>query len=335
MWKLLAFLQKNLVWTIPTFMLLGIGYGYQFDAAPLKSAVIPFTFLMIYPMMVTLNIKEVFSGGDMRLQFVTQLLNFAVMPFLGFAVGKLFFPSNPLIVLGLLLTALLPTSGMTISWTGFAKGNMSAAVKMTVIGLVLGSLATPLYLKFLMGTVITIPLQQVFVQIIQIVFLPMIAGYLTQRLLVWKFGKEKYQKDLKPRFPAISTLGVLGIVFIAMALKAKQIVDSPSILLQMLLPLVLLYSVNFLLSSLIGKLFFRRGDAIALVYGTVMRNLSIALAIAMTAFGPQGSEIALIIAMAYIIQVQAAAWYVKFTDRIFGKVAEQPAVVPVAAPKAG
>ena len=48
-------------------------------------------------------------------------------------------------------------------------------------------------------------------------------------------------------------------------------------------------------------------------------NLSIALAIAMTAFGgEQGSEIAIIIAMAYIIQVQAAAWYVKFNDKIFG-----------------
>jgi predicted Na+-dependent transporter len=65
---------------------------------------------------------------------------------------------------------------------------------------------------------------------------------------------------------------------------------------------------------------FERGDAIALVYGTVMRNLSIALAIAITVFGAkQGSEIALIIAMGYIIQVQSAAWYVKLTDKIFGQ----------------
>jgi predicted Na+-dependent transporter len=51
-----------------------------------------------------------------------------------------------------------------------------------------------------------------------------------------------------------------------------------------------------------------------------MRNLSIALALAMTAFGPQGSEIALVIALAYIVQVQAAAWCVKFSDRLFGPV---------------
>jgi predicted Na+-dependent transporter len=50
-----------------------------------------------------------------------------------------------------------------------------------------------------------------------------------------------------------------------------------------------------------------------------MRNLSIALAIAMTAFSEKGSEIAIILALAYIVQVQSAAWYVKFTDSIFGK----------------
>ncbi len=65
-------------------------------------------------------------------------------------------------------------------------------------------------------------------------------------------------------------------------------------------------------------MFFVRGDAIALVYGTVMRNLSIALAIAINAFGEQGSNAALVIAVSYIIQVQSAAWYVKFTDKFFG-----------------
>ncbi|WP_245805570.1 hypothetical protein [Desulfovibrio gilichinskyi] len=53
-----------------------------------------------------------------------------------------------------------------------------------------------------------------------------------------------------------------------------------------------------------------------------MRNLSIALAIAINAFGPQGSDAALVIALAYIVQVQSAAWYVKFTAKIFDFSAE-------------
>jgi ACR3 family arsenite efflux pump ArsB len=170
---------------------------------------------------------------------------------------------------------------------------------------------------------VEIPLGDIFKQIIIIVFLPMLLGFVTRVLLIRIVGADKYHKNLKQKFPAFSTLGVLGIVFVAMALKAKDIVNNPLELLSFLIPLGILYLGNFALSTLVGKFMFDRGDAIALVYGTVMRNLSIALAIAMTAFGKeQGSEIALIIAMAYIIQVQAAAWYVRFTDNIFGPAQE-------------
>ena len=328
MWKALSFLQKNLVWTIPAMMVLGLVVGSAVDAAGLKAAIIPLTFLMVYPMMVNLQIDKVFSGGGLRVQAVTQVLNFGVIPFLALGLGLLFFPGDlesgdPMVRLGLLLAALLPTSGMTISWTGFAKGDMPAAVKMTVIGLVLGSIATPFYADALMGETIAIPMAQVFRQIALIVFLPMVLGYGTQKFIIRRYGREAYQKRIKMKFPPVSTLGVLGIVFVAMALKAESIVQSPGQLAVYLVPLALLYLVNFTLSTLVGKLLFGRGQAIALVYGTVMRNLSIALAIAMTAFGKeQGSEIAIIIAMAYIIQVQAAAWYVKLTDRIFGPPAQ-------------
>ncbi len=330
-WGAIAFLQKNLTLSIPAFMVLGIIFGYLANPAFLKQLIIPLTFLMVYPMMVNLQIKQVVSGGDTLVQIVTQVVNFLIVPFIGFGIGKLFFPDNDLIVLGLLLTSLLPTSGMTISWTGFAKGNLAAAIKMTVIGLVLGSLLTPFYLKLLMGTVIDIPLLDVFKQIFIVVFLPMAAGLATQWFLIRKYGQEKYKKELKQKFPPLSMLGVLGIVFVAMALKAKAIIANPTLLLQFLLPLIVLYGINFVLSTIVGKMLFSRGDGIALVYGSVMRNLSIALAIALNVFKEQGSEIALIIAVAYIIQVQAAAWYVKFTDRIFGKVAE-PEGSPVLSP---
>lgn len=300
-------------------MIAGIIFGSFYDSSFLKILIMPLTFLMVYPMMVNLQIKKVFTKGDSKLQIVSQLINFGIIPFVAFALTKIFFKDQPLIALGFLLAALLPTSGMTISWTGFAKGNLNAAIKMTVIGLILGSLATPFYAKFLMGTAIEIPLGDVFKQIALIVFLPMIAGYLTQKIIIWKYGEAKYHRDIKKKFPMLSTLGVLGIVFVAIALKSKTIITQPTMLLNLFIPLLIIYAVNFLLSTLIGKYFFSRADGIALVYGTVMRNLSIALAIAMTVFGKQGSDIALIIALAYIMQVQSAAWYVKFTDKIFGK----------------
>lgn len=53
-----------------------------------------------------------------------------------------------------------------------------------------------------------------------------------------------------PRFPALSTIGVLGIVFVAMALRARTLVDNPGLLLVIFVPLLLLYLINFALSTL-------------------------------------------------------------------------------------
>jgi ACR3 family arsenite transporter len=321
MWALLTKLNKNLLLAIPAMMLTGFAFGVTLEAGFLKALIIPFTFLMVYPMMVTLKLKKVLEGGDGKAQLLTQLINFTIVPCLAYVLGRLFFENQPYMALGLLLAALVPTSGMTISWTGFAKGNLEAAVKMTVVGLILGSLATPFYVQWLLGAQVTVDTLAVMKQIAFIVFLPMLAGYATQQWLMKRYTPKVFQDTWAPRFPGLSTIGVLGIVFIAIALKARAIVAAPEALIRIAVPLVLLYGSNYLLSTIVGKLFLKRGDAIALVYGTVMRNLSIALAVAMNAFGTAGSDAALVIALAYIIQVQSAAWYVKITDRIFGPLA--------------
>ncbi len=318
MWLWLMWVQKNLTWSIPGAMVLGLLFGQVADPAFLRHAIVPLTFLMVYPMMVTMNLRELVKPGGNRLQGVTLAINFVLMPAIGYGIGLLFFADQPLARMALLLTALLPTSGMTISWTGFARGNVPAAVKMTVVGLMVGSLLAPLYLKVLLGAVVEIPVLQVFMQILLIVFLPLVLGNITQRVLIARHGEMRFNTLHKPKFPPFSTLGVLGIVLVSMALKSQAIVSQPALLLQYLVPLVLMYAINFVLSTLVGKAMFARGDAIALVYGTVMRNLSIALAIAMGVFGEKGADGALLIALAYIVQVQSAAWYVRLTDRLFG-----------------
>lgn len=333
MWKLLLTTKQNLFIAIPLMLVMGFVFGIVFDSASLKHAIVPLTFLMVYPMMVTLKVRKVFQRGDGKAQWLAQAINFGIIPFAVLLIGRFFFPGEPYLALGLLLAGLVPTSGMTISWTGFARGNVEAAVKMTVIGLILGSLATPVYVKLLMGADIDMDISLVIRQIVLIVFLPMGAGHLTQSMLLSRYGQEAFQKRLASRFPALSALGVLGIVFVAMALKAKSVFQSPETLLSIFMPIIIIYGLNFALSTWIGKRLLPRGDAIALVYGTVMRNLSIALALAINAFGPQGAGAALVVALSYVVQVQSAAWYVKYTDRIFGPAvpAAPAAVAPLTA----
>jgi ACR3 family arsenite efflux pump ArsB/nucleotide-binding universal stress UspA family protein len=337
MWRILSILQKNLVWAIPISMASGLLFGYLFDARPLKHFIIPVTFFMVYPMMVTLNVKTVFKGQDSKLQLITQVINFVLIPLVAFYMGKMFFSGGPekygLWAVGLFLIGVLPTSGMTISWTGFAKGNKEAAIKMVVFGLVLGALAAPLYTKAFMGATIDVNMLHMFKQIALFVFVPLFAGLLTQYLTKRKYGAQTWNQRIKPKFPPFSALGVIMIAFVAMSLKAENIIANPGDILTILIPLAVFYLITYVLLSVIGKLFFRREDAIAMVFGVVMRDLSIALAIAMTAFGRQGLSIALLIALAYVIQIQSAAWYVRLVGKIFGKAPEQ--TVPIALEKAG
>jgi len=56
-------------------------------------------------------------------------------------------------------------------------------------------------------------------------------GYLT-RFLILKFTNKKTFEGLRPRFAGVATLGVLGIVYVAIALKSSQIfISSPRIIL--------------------------------------------------------------------------------------------------------
>ncbi|WFD10897.1 arsenic resistance protein [Tepidibacter hydrothermalis] len=311
MWNLLRKFKKHLAKSILTSMVFGLIFGYFFDSKSLNVLITPLTFLMVFPMMVNLNYKELLNKGNGKLIVTSQGINFILIPFIAFLIGSLFFKDQPMIFVGFMLMSVLPTSGMTISWTGFAKGNVHAAIKITIVALLLGALIAPFILKIYLGTTVSIPIFKIIRQILIVVLIPMIAGSTFRHIMINNIGTEKYNNEWKMRFPLLSSLGVIGIIFVATALKAKTIINNPSIILLLIVPIILFYVVNFSITTIIGRLFFSLEDAIALVYGTVMRNLSVALAIAMTAFPSEGSNIALIIAVAYIFQVQMAAWYIK------------------------
>ena len=101
-----------------------------------------------------------------------------------------------------------------------------------------------------------------------------------------------------------------------MSLKAELLVNNPSILLDIIIPLVILYALMMTISVLTARLLFNRSDGIAMVNGTLIRNLSLALVIILSAF-PDAGIAALLIAIAYVLQVQIAAWNVKVTKYLF------------------
>jgi ACR3 family arsenite efflux pump ArsB len=193
---------------------------------------------------------------------------------------------------------------------------------MTVLGLLAASVLAPAYLVLLVGTRVDVDVLGVARTILLVVIVPLVAGMMTRTMLVRRMGPEAYRQRVATAFPGFSVVGVLAIVFLALGLKAEMIVFSPGLLFGAIPPLLLFYIGAFVVASLAGRALLSRGDGIAAVYGSAMRNLSIALGVAMASFGP---EAALVLAVAYVIQVQSAAWYVRFADRVFGGTDGAPA----------
>ncbi len=312
---LLKVIKNNMVMAIIIGMLVGLGIGQLIDTTPLRSMVSVVAFLMVYPMMVTLDFSSLLQKGNMKLQVVTQIINFLVLPFMAYVFGLVFFPDMIYFRLAILLIALLPTSGMTVSWTVMSGGNVKEAIRMIVIGLLLGGVLAPFYISLYIGPTIAIPFMDVFRQIAIIVFIPMVLGFATQRILKRRYGAEKFHEHIKPVFPMVSTLFVVVLITFVMSLRSMMLFNNPAMIPRIIIPIVLGYAMMIVGIHFVGKWLFSYADRVALVNGTVIRSLSLSLAIALSVFGDMGPEVALVIAIAFIVQVQLAAWYVRLNMR--------------------
>ena len=176
MWSTLELVKKHLSLAITLSMGAALLVGWQVDTRPLRALVVPLTIGMVLPMMVAINPRVLLFRCAPKVQLTTQYLNFVLIPLVGWGVGLLFFRDQPMVALGLLLVYLFPTSGMTVSWTGFARGNIAMATKMSVVVMLLGSLLAPFYVKLLLGASVSIPLAKMFVQIGWVVGFPLLLG---------------------------------------------------------------------------------------------------------------------------------------------------------------
>ena len=310
--KIFDFPAKNLALAIPLVLILGFSVGFFTDTGFLKGIILPMTFFMIYPTMIGFKINDAYNLSHIRPLTFSLVINFMIIPVIAYLLGITMLSDQPEMIAGLALAALLPTSGMTISWTMIYKGNVPAAIKMTAIGLIMGSLLAPWYLLLMVGKFVDINVGQLFITISVVVFLPLILGNLTYRLLLKKYDVKEFQKKIKPILPSLSIWAMMVIIFASISMKAKMIVSQPDLIVQGLTVLAVFYIVNFALSTLTAKMFLNKGDGIALVYGTVMRNLSISLGVALAAFGVKAG---LLVTLAFILQVQGAAWYGKIAER--------------------
>ena len=317
----LSGIKSNLIYVVIGSLVAGLAFGQI--ATPgtkqlLQGLVVPILFLMIYPMMINIDLGEILDiRGHLRPVGLSLVVNFGVAPLVAVALARSVFGGNPNYAIGLYFVALIPTSGMTAAWAGLADGDLEAALVAMAVNLLAAVAILPPYLSVLMPGSVAFEPTALYRQLAQVVVVPMVAGNLTRRLLLRRYGTDGFER-LKPTFGGLSSFGVMLIVFVAMAMRSTSILADPVASAGTIVPLVAFYAVILAVGAGLGRLFLGTARSVALVYATSMRNLSIAVAI-VVAPGFPPAEAVLPIALAYVVQPPLGAVYMHYRRDVIGQ----------------
>ena len=310
--NIFLFPSRNFLLSVLIVLVSGFIAGLIIDTSVLKKYILLVSIIVIYPAMVGYKIQEILKLSNSRLIVISILLNFIFIPFLAYILGGVFFRQAPFFLAGLLIISLLPTSNLTIAFTAMTEGNVPAAIQINVLGLIMGALLAPWYLLLMMGQYIPIDLFTIFKTIATVIFIPLVMGTATYYLLLRRYTEKEFNTRLKPYFLAASAWGMVYIVFTSISVNSSRIISRPDLLLMMLIVLLLFYGIIYLVSVKIGRRYLNTKDSIALIFGSVLRNLAIGIGLAATAFGP---DAALLITLAFIIQPPAASLFMRINKK--------------------
>lgn len=327
--KALNFVSKNLTLLIFAVMVLGLANSYFFGGIEFNIAICASaSFLMIYPMFINLKIGDVIEMKNYKKAILISLLiNFILSPLYAYILGKLFLSDQPYMSLGLILISLIPTSGMTATWTQLAKGNLKVALSIIATSLIVVIVGLPFMLPIMAGGLLSAGPVFILMRILFVIVVPLVLGDITRRQIIKRKGQE-YYKSRKPMFSGLSSTGLLFVLFLIMSLDTnKMLISNPVLALKGLVPLILYYILMFGTSTLLS-LKMDRPVGIAVVYGTSVRYLALALGIAVPLLGSgkEGSMVVFLVALAFFVQVPMSSIYSKYIAPLLQSKADSGAV---------
>lgn len=276
-----AFLSKN--WFFGAmFLVLLFGLRFQVLGGTIK----PFTKPLIFSAMFVMGIRQDFSAfltsiKDFKAILFCLFSSFVVMPLLGYAIGKLFFSSDPIMFTGVMISSAVSTTMVSaIVWTSITKGNESLAMVLSIITSIACVLAAPFVLYVSLKATIEIPISKMIKDLFVVIILPVIISQLIRHFL-----KMDYKKLAK----ASKILGQIIILSVILMATSTPKGFGFLVISSILCAVVLQYLAISIFSYKISTLFADKGNAIAIMYCSSQKALSTAALISMTYFDPATS----------------------------------------------
>ena len=276
--------------------------------------------LMIYPMMIQVDfsaIKDV--GKKPKGLALTLVINWLIKPFSMAAIGWLFFhvffanwvdpqTANEYVA-GMILLGVAPCTAMVFVWSQLTQGDPNYTLVQVSVNDIIMIFAFAPITAFLLGvTDITVPWETLLLSVVLYVVLPLVAGYLTRRLLRNKVS------GLVNRLKPLSVLGLLATVGLLFGFQAETIIAKPQSIVMIAIPLLIqTYGIFFIAYFAAKRMQLPHNIAAPAAMIGTSNFFELAVAVAISLFGlHSGAALATVVGV--LVEVPVMLSLVKFAN---------------------
>jgi ACR3 family arsenite transporter len=257
---------------------------------------------MMYPVLAKVKYETIGQHvADTKLLGTSLFFNWILGPIVMFALAWVLLPDLPAYRNGIILIGLARCIAMVLIWNSLACGSNELAAVLVALNSVFQILTYSflgwLFLTVIPGwfggetAVVQVSMWEIAKSVMIFLGIPLLAGYLTRRILVARRGEAWYSGTFMPKFGPTALVGLLYTIVLMFAMQGDRLLNLPMDVLRIALPLVIYFFIMFGLAFVVSmRLGFDYETTASLSFTAAGNNFELAIAVAIATFGIASGE---------------------------------------------